>query len=72
VLRLKRGEIGAWRRAMWVFSNEVDTDSTPLTAFTPGAVAQVRTPARRIRRLRCVNRTHSSARASCRATRRNP
>ncbi|HYL70968.1 MAG TPA: class I SAM-dependent rRNA methyltransferase, partial [Candidatus Dormibacteraeota bacterium] len=44
VLRLKRGEE---RRLVaghpWVFSNEVDTASTPLTAFAPGAVAAVRT-----------------------------
>ena len=41
VLRLKRGED---RRLvaghLWVFSNEVDTDSTPLTGFAPGAVAR--------------------------------
>jgi 23S rRNA (cytosine1962-C5)-methyltransferase len=41
VLRLKRGED---RRIagghMWVFSNEVDTASTPLTAFTTGALVQ--------------------------------
>jgi len=43
VLRLKRGEE---RRLLaghlWVFSNEVDTERTPLTAFTPGALAQLR------------------------------
>jgi 23S rRNA (cytosine1962-C5)-methyltransferase len=42
VLRLKRGEerrIAAGH--MWVFSNEVDTASTPLTAFTTGALVQV-------------------------------
>jgi 23S rRNA (cytosine1962-C5)-methyltransferase len=42
VLRLKRGEE---RRLMsghaWVFSNEVDIASTPLTAFSPGALAQL-------------------------------
>ena len=42
VLRLKRGED---RRIvaghMWVFSNEVDTASTPLTAFTTGALVQM-------------------------------
>jgi len=27
---------------LWVFSNEVDTDATPLTAFAPGALAQLR------------------------------
>jgi 23S rRNA (cytosine1962-C5)-methyltransferase len=43
VLRLKRGEerrLGSGH--LWVFSNEIDTDSTPLTAFEPGALAQLR------------------------------
>ena len=42
VLRLKRGEdrrIAAGH--MWVFSNEIDTASTPLTAFTTGALVQI-------------------------------
>ena len=43
VLRLKRGEE---RRLLtghlWVFSNEVDTERTPLTAFAPGAAAELR------------------------------
>jgi 23S rRNA (cytosine1962-C5)-methyltransferase len=42
VLRLKRGEdrrITAGH--MWVFSNEVDTANTPLTAFTTGALVQM-------------------------------
>lgn len=42
VLRLKRGED---RRIafghLWVFSNEVDTTETPLTAFARGALVQV-------------------------------
>src|SRR5215469_2278795 len=42
VLRLKRGEE---RRLMsghaWVFSNEIDIASTPLTAFAPGALVQL-------------------------------
>jgi 23S rRNA (cytosine1962-C5)-methyltransferase len=42
VLRLKRGEE---RRLLsghaWVFSNEVDIASTPLTAFSPGALVQL-------------------------------
>lgn len=42
MLRLKRGED---RRIvaghMWVFSNEVDTASTPLTAFATGALVQM-------------------------------
>jgi 23S rRNA (cytosine1962-C5)-methyltransferase len=43
VLRLKRGEE---RRLvaghLWVFSNEVDTERTPLTGFAAGAVAELR------------------------------
>ena len=43
LLRLKRGEE---RRLLaghlWVFSNEVDTDSTPLGQFVPGAVVELR------------------------------
>jgi len=42
VLRLKRGEdrrIAAGH--MWVFSNEVDTSSTPLTALATGALVQM-------------------------------
>lgn len=43
-LRLKRGEE---RRLiaghLWVFSNEVDTEATPLTAFVPGERVEVRT-----------------------------
>ncbi len=42
ILRLKRGEerrISAGH--LWIFSNEVDTDSTPLTAFAPGARVSV-------------------------------
>jgi 23S rRNA (cytosine1962-C5)-methyltransferase len=42
MLRLKRGEdrrIAAGH--MWVFSNEVDTAATPLTAFATGALVQI-------------------------------
>lgn len=42
VLRLKRGEerrLGAGH--LWVFSNEIDIASTPLTAFSPGDLAQL-------------------------------
>lgn len=43
VLRLKRGEE---RRLvaghLWVFSNEVDTERTPLSGFAAGAVAELR------------------------------
>src|SRR6185312_14503642 len=43
VLRLKRGEDRRLAAGhLWVFSNEVDTDSTPLTGFAPGAVAELR------------------------------
>ena len=42
VLRLKRHEE---RRLLaghlWVFSNEIDTDATPLTAFEPGAIVAI-------------------------------
>jgi 23S rRNA (cytosine1962-C5)-methyltransferase len=42
-LRLKRGEERRLASGhLWVFSNEVDNDRTPLSAFTPGAVAQLR------------------------------
>jgi 23S rRNA (cytosine1962-C5)-methyltransferase len=42
VLRLKRGEDRRLRAGhLWVFSNEVDTDATPLTAFGVGAMARV-------------------------------
>ena len=43
VLRLKRQEdrrVAAGH--LWIFSNEVDTAATPLTAFAPGALAAVR------------------------------
>lgn len=44
VLRLKRGEERRLAAGhLWVFSNEIDTDSTPLTAFSPGALAELRT-----------------------------
>src|ERR1700730_9252528 len=56
VLRLKRGEERRLAAGhMWVFSNEVDTGSTPLTAFTPGAVAQVRTQRDAFVGYACVN-----------------
>jgi len=42
VLRLKRGEDRRLRAGhLWVFSNEVDIDATPLTAFAPGAHARI-------------------------------
>jgi 23S rRNA (cytosine1962-C5)-methyltransferase len=43
VLRLKRGEERRLAAGhLWVFSNEVDTERTPLTAFVPGQIAQLR------------------------------
>jgi 23S rRNA (cytosine1962-C5)-methyltransferase len=43
VLRLKRGEERRLAAGhLWVFSNEIDTDRTPLGAFSPGALAQLR------------------------------
>ena len=43
VLKLKRGEDRRLRSGhLWIFSNEVDTAATPLSAFEPGAVVDVR------------------------------
>jgi 23S rRNA (cytosine1962-C5)-methyltransferase len=43
VLRLKRGEERRLASGhLWVFSNEIDSDRTPLGAFAPGAVAELR------------------------------
>ena len=42
VLRLKRGEDRRLRAGhLWVFSNEVDNDATPLSGFAVGAMARV-------------------------------
>ena len=42
-LRLKRGEDRRLSSGhLWVFSNEIDSDATPLSAFTAGDLAQVR------------------------------
>src|SRR5471032_971528 len=42
VLRLKRGEDRRLRAGhLWVFSNEVDNDATPLTDFAVGSMARV-------------------------------
>src|SRR6202790_561181 len=42
VLRLKRGEDRRLRAGhLWVFSNEVDNDATPLTGFAVGSRARV-------------------------------
>jgi len=41
-LRLKRGEERRLSSGhLWVFSNEIDADATPLAAFAPGDLAQV-------------------------------
>jgi 23S rRNA (cytosine1962-C5)-methyltransferase len=41
-LRLQRGEDRRLNAGhLWVFSNEIDAQATPLTAFAPGDVAQV-------------------------------
>ena len=43
VLRLKRGEERRLAAGhLWVFSNEIDTDATPLTALTLGAIVELR------------------------------
>jgi 23S rRNA (cytosine1962-C5)-methyltransferase len=42
-LRLKRGEERRLSSGhLWVFSNEVDPDATPLAAFAPGELAQIK------------------------------
>jgi len=41
-LRLKRGEDRRLTAGhLWVFSNEIDTDATPLTAFSPGDAVRI-------------------------------
>jgi len=43
VLRLKRGEERRLAAGhLWVFSNEVDTERTPLAQFAPGALVELR------------------------------
>ena len=42
-LRLKRGEERRLSSGhLWVFSNEIDSDATPLAAFAPGDLAQIK------------------------------
>jgi 23S rRNA (cytosine1962-C5)-methyltransferase len=44
VLRLRRGEDRRLRAGhLWVFSNEVDIDATPLVDFAPGSLARLQT-----------------------------
>lgn len=41
-LRLRRGEERRLASGhLWVFSNEIDSDATPLSAFAPGELAQI-------------------------------
>ncbi|HEY8052149.1 MAG TPA: class I SAM-dependent rRNA methyltransferase [Steroidobacteraceae bacterium] len=56
MLLLKRGEdrrLGSGH--LWVFSNEIDTDATPLTAFAPGAIAELRSHREAFIGYVCVN-----------------
>jgi 23S rRNA (cytosine1962-C5)-methyltransferase len=56
VLRLKRGEERRLSSGhLWVFSNEIDTDSTPLSAYEPGALAQLRSQRDAFLGYVCVN-----------------
>jgi 23S rRNA (cytosine1962-C5)-methyltransferase len=56
VLLLKRGEERRLASGhLWVFSNEIDTDATPLTAFAPGAIAEVRSHRDAFIGFACVN-----------------
>jgi 23S rRNA (cytosine1962-C5)-methyltransferase len=56
LLRLKRGEERRLASGhLWVFSNEVDTESTPLTAFAPGALAELRSHRDAFMGYVCVN-----------------
>src|SRR5437016_4363632 len=56
VLRLKRREERRLAAGhLWVFSNEIDTASTPLTAFDVGAVAELRTSRDAFLGYVCVN-----------------
>ena len=56
MLRLKRGEDRRLASGhLWVFSNEIDTDATPLTAFTPGAIAELRSHREAFIGYACVN-----------------
>lgn len=56
ILRLKRGEERRLASGhLWVFSNEVDTDSTPLSAFAPGALGELRSHRDAFMGYVCVN-----------------
>jgi len=56
VLRLKRGEERRLAAGhLWVFSNEIDSERTPLGAFAPGAVAELRSHRDAFLGYACVN-----------------
>ena len=56
VLRLKRGEERRLAAGhLWVFSNEIDTASTPLVAFAPGEQAELRSHRDAFLGYACVN-----------------
>jgi 23S rRNA (cytosine1962-C5)-methyltransferase len=56
VLLLKRGEDRRLASGhLWVFSNEIDTAVTPLTAFAPGALAELRSHRDAFIGFACVN-----------------
>jgi 23S rRNA (cytosine1962-C5)-methyltransferase len=56
VLLLKRGEDRRLASGhLWVFSNEIDTAATPLTAFAPGAIAELRSHRDAFIGFACVN-----------------
>jgi 23S rRNA (cytosine1962-C5)-methyltransferase len=56
VLRLKRGEERRLAAGhLWVFSNEVDTERTPLGAFTPGELGELRSHRDAFLGYACIN-----------------
>jgi 23S rRNA (cytosine1962-C5)-methyltransferase len=72
ILRLKRNEdrrISAGH--LWVFSNEVDTQATPLSGFAPGDVCELRSARDQSLGLAYVNPQTLTSGAFLRATRSN-
>ena len=56
VLRLKRNEDKRLRAGhLWIFSNEIDNEAQPLTAFAPGAVVRVHNHRDQFVGYACVN-----------------
>jgi 23S rRNA (cytosine1962-C5)-methyltransferase len=56
MLRLRRGEDRRLASGhLWVFSNEIDADATPLSAFAPGAIAELRSHREAFIGYVCVN-----------------